>query len=105
VFSLGISSAGDSLDERRVKMKQIKIEVLDDRKNKDIMVSVSGVTFSTDNFFDTNTIHFFLDEKSADSLSFHLGTILQDREREREEQNHKYREAPTAEDIARAEAE
>lgn len=84
-------------------MKKIKIDVADDRQCNDIMVSVSGVTFSADNFFGSDTIRFFLDNDSADKLAFHLSSIIQDRERAKEEENHKYREAPTAEDVARAE--
>jgi len=87
-------------------MKDVKIKVGRDKDCNDFMVSISGkFTFDFDNFFDTTTVRFFLDADAVDRLGFQANAALQDAERAKDEENHKYREAPTAEDIARAEVE
>ena len=49
---------------------------------KNILVRLSGedISFITMQ----GSLSFYLDEKTADSLSFHLGTILMDREHRKE---------------------
>ena len=87
-------------------MKDVKIKVGKNKDCNDFMVSISGkFTFDFDNFFNTTTIKFFLDADAVDRLGFQANAALQDAERAKDEENHKYREAPTAEDIARAEVE
>ena len=87
-------------------MKDVKITVDKDKDCNDFMVQVSGkFTFQVDNFFDTTTVRFFLDADAVDRLGFQANAALQDAERAKDEENHKYREALTAEAIARAEVE
>ncbi len=62
----------------------VKIRVDYDDLTKELMISVNNPKFNIDNFFDTTTLRFFLDEATADSLLSYIGSQLQDSERKRE---------------------
>lgn len=65
------------------------IKVIDNNMglgDKSIQVVINDVEFSCD-AIGKPYIMFWLDEKAADSLQFHLSTILQERERAKEIQN------------------
>ena len=82
-------------------MKKIKLNIIDDKDCGDIMINVEGASFQTDTFFDTTSIRFFVDDDTADKIVFHLGTILQDRERraelKRQKAGEELREMPVLE--------
>ena len=64
---------------------KIKVE----ETNGDIAVIISGkdLMFCANVFENNKTLHFWLTDELADSLAFHLGSILQDREQKKTGQN------------------
>jgi len=70
-----------------------------------IYVAISNITFQSGNLFGVPSVSIFLRPEIAEKLQSFLNATLEDISRMKEEENHKYREAPTAEDVARSENE
>ena len=68
----------------------VRQDNLDDR----IFVTLDDVTFSASNLFGIPSIHFFLTPDVAERLQSFLNSTLEDAQRAREDQDHKYREEP-----------
>ena len=67
-------------------MKDFRVMVKSDNLCKDILVSINGVDFNCDTV-GNGTIMFWLTEDQADSLHFHIGSTLQELERNKELSN------------------
>jgi len=94
MFGVRVSDNYNSNNHRGNKMKDVKITVDKDKDCHDFMVQVSGkFTFQVDNFFDTTTVRFFLDADAVDRLGFQANSALQDAERAKADQDHKYEQA------------
>ena len=65
-------------------MGKPKVEVKEFDSCGTAMVVLSGIRFQVSNFMDMDNIIFFVDEDTADSLQFHLGSALQELERQKD---------------------
>lgn len=59
----------------------MNIKVIDKKGVEDIAVVLTNITFSCDNVGNIPNVIFWLNSDEADSLAFHLQSVLQDRER------------------------
>jgi len=57
------------------------IDVEKDKVCKDIFISISGITLSMDNMFDTTTVRFWLKKDKAEQLRAFLNSELEDCQR------------------------
>jgi len=66
--------------------REKRIEVEESSVNKEIRVNLINPNFLVQNFNGNVMVTFWMNDGEADRLSFHIGSVLQDKERRIEKQ-------------------